>query len=208
MDLTACVMLQGIGFFIRSLDDDELPAPQELVGPDARLSAVADYLDSGVIFERYRGVSWCRFGCGESRMGSCDLTDGVWLWPEGLSHYLRYHSVCLPEVFVSHALAGRPIVDVAENTDIDLRVWSEWARAQRCEMLRGSLRAAKLEDARLAAEARQARVDANTDRYGEGDRSCIQAGCGRNALRGMVLCAYHLPEMALDDTFHFNSCNC
>ncbi len=59
-------MLQGIGFFIRSLDDDELPAPQELVGPDARLNMVADYLDSGIVFARYRGFSWCRFACGES----------------------------------------------------------------------------------------------------------------------------------------------
>ena len=198
-------MLQGIGFFIRSLDDDELPAPQELVGPDARLDMVADYLDSGVVFARYRGFSWCRFACGESRMGSCDLTDGVWLWPEDLSHYLRIHSVRLPEVFMAHALAGRPHAGVAEDAPIDLHVWTEWARAQRCDMLRESLRAAKLEDARLASEARQARVDANTVRYGEGGRSCIQAGCGRNALMGMVLCAHHLPEMSLDDDFHLHS---
>jgi hypothetical protein len=198
-------MLHGIGFFISSLRDDELPAPQELVGPDSRLNIVADYLDGGVICERYRGVSWCRFDCGESQMGSCDLTDGVWLWPEGLSHYLRIHSVRLPEVFVAHALAGRPYMGVAEATPIDLHVWTEWSRAQRCDTLRESLRAAQQEDARLAADARQARVDANTAKYGEGERRCLQAGCGRSALMGMVLCAYHLPEMTLDDAFHSHS---
>ena len=32
-------------------------------------------------------------------MGSRCLTDGEWVWPEGLEHYIEVHSVLLPEDF-------------------------------------------------------------------------------------------------------------
>jgi hypothetical protein len=35
-------------------------------------------------------------------MGFRDLFDGVWIWPEGLAHYVERHSVRLPEEFVDH----------------------------------------------------------------------------------------------------------
>jgi predicted component of type VI protein secretion system len=38
--------------------------------------------------------------CGKRLLGSADLTDGDWLWPEGLAHYIDSHSVCLPDEFV------------------------------------------------------------------------------------------------------------
>ncbi|HEY1188039.1 MAG TPA: hypothetical protein VGE74_10300 [Gemmata sp.] len=34
-------------------------------------------------------------------MGGRDLTDGVWMWPEGLAHYVECHAVRLPDEFVS-----------------------------------------------------------------------------------------------------------
>jgi hypothetical protein len=33
---------------------------------------------------------------------SCWQSDGVWLWPKSLTHYLYWHSVVLPEQFVEH----------------------------------------------------------------------------------------------------------
>ena len=33
-------------------------------------------------------------------MGSDDFTDGVWVWPEGLHHYVRHHQIRLPEEFL------------------------------------------------------------------------------------------------------------
>jgi hypothetical protein len=33
-------------------------------------------------------------------MGSRDLTDGVWVWPEGLAHYVEEHDVMLPDAFL------------------------------------------------------------------------------------------------------------
>jgi len=33
-------------------------------------------------------------------MGCGDITDGVWVWPEGLGHYVGVHGVRLGEEFV------------------------------------------------------------------------------------------------------------
>ena len=47
---------------------------------------------------------YCRFECGipDSKMGSLNFTDGVWAWPEGLSHYVDVHCVRLPSEFLNH----------------------------------------------------------------------------------------------------------
>jgi len=37
-------------------------------------------------------------------MGRGELTDGVYMWPEGLAHYLEKHNVRLPQEFVDHVL--------------------------------------------------------------------------------------------------------
>jgi len=37
-------------------------------------------------------------------MGRGELTDGVYVWPEGLAHYLEKHNVRLPQEFVDHVL--------------------------------------------------------------------------------------------------------
>ena len=55
------------------------------------------------------GYSFCRHACAEAKenvieMGCTTLTDGVWVWPEGLAHYLHRHNVKLPEDFVLHVL--------------------------------------------------------------------------------------------------------
>src|SRR4051812_17721554 len=103
-------MLKALGWWITSLADESLPAPQEVVGelPWRDRMCLTEYLDKGLHLVQYRGDSWCRFDCGikDSRMGSWDLTDGTWVWPQGLSHYVEVHGVVLPEEFVSHVLSG------------------------------------------------------------------------------------------------------
>jgi hypothetical protein len=52
------------------------------------------------------GLSRCRLcgrvnGCGES-------SDGVFVWPSGLAHYVVDHGVRLPDDFVRHALTRPP----------------------------------------------------------------------------------------------------
>jgi hypothetical protein len=38
-------------------------------------------------------------------MGSHDLTDGVFVWPEGYAHYIEKHDVKPPREFIEHVLA-------------------------------------------------------------------------------------------------------
>jgi hypothetical protein len=72
-----------------------------------------DYLRGGEVDAMYKGISYCRFrknGCTPpTNMGSCDLTDGVWIWPEGLAHYVEAHEVWLPDSFVEHALSQNKV---------------------------------------------------------------------------------------------------
>lgn len=199
-------MLHGIGFFIESLRDTQFPAPQELVVDDARLPTVADYLDRGCVHKRYRGYSWCRV-CGDcaKHMGSAELTDGVWLWPEGLSHYVRHHSVGLPEPFITHALASPPLMHAPADAVADCTRWVEWARPLRSPTLRDAIALAQAEDDRLAAIARAERIAANQAKYGESAAPCIWARCTERALRGLVFCSHHLPEMSDAYAFHPHS---
>ncbi|MEV4556282.1 hypothetical protein AB0K51_04695 [Kitasatospora sp. NPDC049285] len=61
---------------------------------------IADYLDHGQVAASWMGASRCRL-CSRSN-GSRDLTDGYYLWPEGLAHYVLDHGVRLPAEFVDH----------------------------------------------------------------------------------------------------------
>lgn len=63
--------------------------------------AVIDYLKKGETVVEYRGWSWCRFGC-SGAYGSADLTDGTYIYPEGLVHYIEKHNVRLPVDFINH----------------------------------------------------------------------------------------------------------
>lgn len=190
-------MLRGLGHFIESLDDADFPAPQEIVGADSRLPDVAEYLDRGLTREAHRGVSWCRFGCGEERMGHRDLTDGVWVWPEGLSHYVRQHFVTLPEDFIRQAHSGAMAFLPDKSEKVDWKDWIDWARPRRSPILRKSLLQARAEAGRSANLARDAASQRMTLLHGEGDRKCLQAACSGRALLGRLMCARHLPETSM-----------
>ena len=99
------------GIFVRCLK------PQSLVRAGAHaqdLPRIVNYLRSGhdatrwesapgkIHSSKYGGWSTCRFGCKEGEYnGTGDFTDGEWMWPEGLAHYVESHSVILPEEFVN-----------------------------------------------------------------------------------------------------------
>jgi hypothetical protein len=105
----------------------------------AELPGILAYLRAGQEWVRYHGWSYCRFACGiaPGALGDRDLTDGVWLWPEGLSHYVEVHAVRLPDDFVDPMRscgwrAAEPIARWAdgEGTDrppVDLSYWISWA---------------------------------------------------------------------------------
>lgn len=116
------------------------PDPQRLICPGrypADREAIAGYLRNGREYAKWRGVSYCRFGCGidDFAMGSRCLTDGEWVWPEGLSHYVEAHSVLLPEDFTRMAEAANadsprdgqmPAYDSQGEPDYDF--WIAWGQ--------------------------------------------------------------------------------
>lgn len=117
----------------------EYPTAQSLVDP--RWSAderqmVATYLNAGLTYETYRGHSHCRFGChndSDEHLGARDFTDGVWVWPEGLGHYVDVHSVRLPGEFLAHVAENNfrmpESIDEGE-AEVDHEFWIKWAKAQ------------------------------------------------------------------------------
>lgn len=117
------------------------PDPRDLVDKSWFLkygNMVARYLDSGLTLIQWRGISYCRFDCGVEGlpMGSQCLTDGLWVWPEGLSHYVLNHAVYLPDVFLHHiqSLNGKVPRDVElqglSKDNIDYDYWIEWGKKE------------------------------------------------------------------------------
>lgn len=91
-----------IGYWY-SDEEQHLPNPYDYIDVtwDAReRSIVIDYLKNGNTKHSWRGSSSCRI-CGCSNGSTC-LTDGVYIWPEGLVHYVQTHNVRPPAEFVNH----------------------------------------------------------------------------------------------------------
>lgn len=189
-------MLHGLGHFIANLDDDIFPAPQELVRADPRLPRVADYLERGLMFQQYRGYSWCRFSCGavDATMGSSEWTDGIWVWPEGLSHYVRAHSVILPEEFIAHALAGGDPCQPPVDSPVDFSFWIGWAGEFKQPDLRDRLERARKKASRASDQAWLDQIAEITRIHGESHETCIFSGCTHAALKERVFCSRHLPS--------------
>ena len=74
-----------------------------------------DYLRRGLVARAYLGMSPCRL-CG-APVGSLELSDGVFIWPEGLAHYLDEHHVRLPARFVEHLRSRTEELGCAEIED-------------------------------------------------------------------------------------------
>jgi hypothetical protein len=99
--------LLPVGFWW-SEDEPLLPHPRDFVDEswdeDERRRVIA-YLESAYLMPYVScGPSWCRLGCPgiPADIGCQELTDGTWLFPEGLAHYVRHHGVKPPEAFLDH----------------------------------------------------------------------------------------------------------
>lgn len=196
-----------IGYWIRSLSDPEFPPPQELVtgyDPGTR-QLIADYLDSGSIFATYRGISWCRFFC-DHPMGHAELTDGAWVWPQDLSHYVRDHNVRLPDSFIERIRTKPKPVDIPEggwlHIDPDVSFWITWCTEHRSNSL-----ASRIEDARAKADAevRELTSKAIAQREvtdGVSNNACLSSSCSNRALTGRALCAACI--LARDGSLRFD----
>ena len=131
--------LKAIGYW-QGDEEPGLPHPEHLVRdgwlPDERAKIIA-YLDAGREYMAFMGYSFCRFKCGidEAELGCRDLTDGEWVWPEGLAHYLENHDVILPAEFVDSMRArnwtvpANPVIPDIETGQefMDMSFWLEWS---------------------------------------------------------------------------------
>jgi hypothetical protein len=108
--------------------------PQAIIsalGPSNYDATVPAYLRNGELFETYRGLSHCRFECGVSNreMGFREYADGIWVWPEGLVHYIGKHQLPLPPEFletVSGDSGQPPRAPMSPDTPIDREFWETW----------------------------------------------------------------------------------
>lgn len=111
--------LRAIGFW-RSINDADpsLPDPRDFIDPDwhsDERARVAAYLGTGRRVRAQTGKSRCRL-CGAAN-GSEEQTDGVYLWPEGLAHYVSEHAVRLPAEFLAHLERELDVIGAIEVDD-------------------------------------------------------------------------------------------
>lgn len=186
-------LMRLIGYWIRSLDDDEFPPPQELVTPwDTDLQRkVVDYLDSGTVLTQFRGLTWCRFFC-DKPMGSRELTDGTWVWPEDLSHYVRDHNVQLPMEFINSACCD--VSDDVDTFDIlarrgtDSSYWISWCTEHRSNALRSKIQAARSKAATKSKRLRDFVTGRLERSAGVSTKRCRDDDCMKPALAGCRYC--------------------
>jgi hypothetical protein len=104
-----------------------------------RLSSIVAYLRSGVRINRELGYSYCRFKNGppDYQMGDSDLTDGVWVWPQGLPIYVERFHVRLPDEFIRHmeknsfTVPGGLDSQKLEMESVDFEFWKVWCKREK-----------------------------------------------------------------------------
>ena len=147
-------VLRAVGYWKSDREGCPYPDPRLLVQPGwhaDELDRIIAYLRAGREFNAWDGYSYCQFGCrdkfedpvdpGVEDMGVSDRFDGVWIWPEGLAHYVERHSVRLPEEFVDHMRFRSWVVPDArvlwevgvedeELEDEDHTFWIAWGKRE------------------------------------------------------------------------------
>ena len=89
---------------------------------------ILNYLRSGVRINDQMGYSWCRLdpSIPHVKMGNAEITDGHWIWPEGLSVYVDIFDVELPREFTEHALRAKFDKKRAKKRIKYLDDWNKW----------------------------------------------------------------------------------
>jgi hypothetical protein len=132
------MMLRLVGYWIED-DGPDWPHPRDLVDPAWEIgdrARIVSYLRDGVRIHEDLGYSHCRFSGGppDAAMGNAELSDGVWIWPEGLWIYVDQYSVKLPADFVEHMRSNNFAVPTGldagelESARMDFDYWRKWSR--------------------------------------------------------------------------------
>lgn len=102
-----------IGYwFSGDKDDCDYPNPSTLINEEfyeinwKLENKLVGYLMAGKPCNFYRGSSECRIcGC---RLGCFERTDGIYIWPDKLEHYIMNHKVVLPTEFNDYVMKQNP----------------------------------------------------------------------------------------------------
>jgi hypothetical protein len=120
-DLKDIIAPIAVGYW-KSEHEPDLPEPMDYIDTNVSYEErrrLIHYLGRDNKYIPYLGYSFCRFSCGKPdvEMGCYDVTDGTYVWPEGLIHYIEEHSVWLPEEFIRHTMLNSG----SDYSSIDLR---------------------------------------------------------------------------------------
>ena len=111
--------LKRIGFWIDPDRPNGMPDPRTFVAAsidDATKAKVVEHLTVGKHLNLYRGLHVCRM-CGAHK-GTTDMTDGEYIWPQGLPHYITEHNVWFPaEVIEDLALPCPSMPEIEKRID-------------------------------------------------------------------------------------------
>jgi len=143
------------------------------------------------------GYSWCRFDCGvdDAEMGDSDFSDGLWVWPGGLTHYVLEHAVRLPEEFLHHvrheaAHPGRKYQLDEGNLAWNYDFWVDWSNEHANPA--SGFRELEESERKAVLQKRVAEVPELEEKFGVGTEECSEPGCKRLVLGNMDRCAWHV----------------
>jgi hypothetical protein len=121
--------LIAIGYW-KSIYENDFPDPAKFEDINWKLNEkfkIIKHIENGKSVASWMGVSWCRFRCGENNMGNRCLTDGKYLFPEKLTHYIKEHNIRLPIEFTNHVLnyEKTEILTDLREYEIDYSWWKK-----------------------------------------------------------------------------------
>jgi hypothetical protein len=129
--------LKPVGYWVEAGFGERWPDPTRLVDPGwctSERSKIVAYLRRAPKVEDCLGYSHCRFGgVPDSEMGTADLSDGTYVWPEGLWIYVERFDVRLPDDMIehmrTHGFEVPSSLDVValEERAVDMKYWEDWA---------------------------------------------------------------------------------
>ena len=119
--------LIGIGYWF-SYDQPNLPDPGTLVKIDFdpnHINHIIYLLENAKTMSfSQMGFSWCRFRCGSLNMGNREMTNGKYIWPQGLVHYVKEHKIILPFDFLESL--SNDFYEINEGYIIDYNFWIDF----------------------------------------------------------------------------------
>jgi hypothetical protein len=110
-----------VGYW-QSSNEPDLPMPDSNDSVEHE-AEIVHYLKNNREINAYRGSSPCRI-CDKRNNGSKEMSDGIYIWPQGLAHYVEEHKTTLPPEFVQHIL-DNPVEDKPEPQNRGFRA-SSW----------------------------------------------------------------------------------